>query len=370
MARKYHKPDVLFISAVVLLAVIGLMVLASASAPVGFDRFGDKVFFVKRQLLFGFVPGLVGLAVMYMVDYKWLRTFRWIYYGVTLALLLVVFIPGLAADFGTAQSWISFAGISVQPAELAKLSFILFLASWLDSRGRQGMTRFWQDFVPFVVLLAIPLFLLVKQPDTGTMSIFLAVALVMVFVARVKWKHLLSLGLVLILGLWILVASAPYRADRIMTFLHPELDPQGVGYHINQAFLAIGSGGLFGQGYGNSRQKFQYLPEVSSDSIFAVVAEELGFFLSALIILLIVFIFLRGLRIARATSDQFGMYLGVGLASWFGLQALINIGAMLGLLPLTGVPLPLVSHGGSALVAMLLGFGIVLNVSRQTRELE
>ncbi len=369
--RKEGKaPEVVFIAAVGILIVLGLFLLASASAPVGFERFGDKYFFLKRQILSGIVPGLLGLSVLAFVPYKWFRRFTWLYYVATLVLLMMVFIPGLGADFGSAQSWISLGPISLQPAEFAKITFILFLASWFDTRGRQGMQRLWQDFVPFVALLAIPLFMLVKQPDTGTMAIFLAAALVMIFVARVKISHLAILGGLIAVALAGLIASAPYRAERIMTFLHPELDPQGVGYHINQAFLAIGSGGLFGQGYGNSRQKYQYLPEVSADSIFAVTAEELGFVFSTIIIVLIVFVFFRGMRIGRKSSDQFGLYLGIGLASWYGLQSLINIGAMLGLLPLTGVPLPLISHGGSAMVAMLLGFGILINISRHNREVE
>ena len=370
MRKNGKTPEVMFIAAIGVMIVLGLFLLASASAPVGFERFGDKYFFLKRQILSGIIPGVIGLSVLAFVSYKWFRRFTWVYYAATLVLLMIVFIPGIGAAFGSAQSWISVGPISLQPAEFAKLTFILFLASWFDSRGRQGMQRLWQDFVPFIAVLAIPLFMLIKQPDTGTMSIFLATALVMIFVARVKLSHLAILGVLIAVSLGALIASAPYRAERVMTFLHPELDPQGVGYHINQAFLAIGSGGLFGQGYGNSRQKYQYLPEVSSDSIFAVTAEELGFVLSTIIILVIMFIFFRGLRIGKRSSDQFGLYLGIGLASWYGLQSLINIGAMLGVLPLTGVPLPLVSHGGSAMVALLLGLGILINISRHNRALE
>ncbi len=370
MPQRKSKPDYWYIGAILLLLIIGLMVLASASAPVGFDKFGDKYHFVIRQIMYGLVPGAVGFAAIYYMGYKWLRRFYVWFFFATIILLGLVFIPGLGAGFGTAQSWIDIGAFSLQPAEFAKLTYIIFLAGWLDNKGRQGVYYFWQDFIPYLGLIAVPLVLLILQPDIGTMSIFIAFGVVMLFSARARIRHLLLLGVVMVSLVAVLIAVAPYRADRFMTFLHPELDPQGVGYHINQSFLAIGSGGFTGLGYGNSRQKFQYLPEVSSDSIFAVIAEELGFIVSALIILLILFIFIRGLYIARRSTDQFAMYAVIGVASWIGIQSLVNIGAMLGLMPLTGVPLPFVSHGGSAMVAGLIAVGLVVTISKTIREID
>lgn len=368
MARaKSHAPDYWFIASVGVLLIVGLIVLASASAPVGFERFGDKYFFLKRQLLFGALPGIVLFAVTSWLDYHWMRRYLWGWYALTLVLLLLSFIPGIGQTINGARSWIHVGSFSMQPSEIAKGTFAVFMALWLEGRGKFGVDRFVQDFLAFVGLLTVPAAILMRQPDTGTMMIFVGMAFVLLIAARAKLLHivtLLGVGAALVA---IMIASAPYRAERITTFLHPELDPQGVGYQINQAFLAVGSGGFFGVGYGNSRQKFQYLPEVSTDSIFAVLAEEMGFVVSSLFLVLVLTIFVRGLHIARYAAEPFGMYLAVGIAAWFGAQAFINIGAMLGLLPLTGVPLPLVSHGGTALLVQLGALGVLANISRHTR---
>lgn len=370
MSKKYQRPDIVYLVAVGVLLLIGLIVLASASAPVGFERFGDTYFFLKRQILYGVIPGLALASFFYFFDYKRLHGWYWLYYIATLVLLAIVYIPGIGLELNNSRSWIQIGGFALQPGEFAKLPFALFLAHWLDERGRTGVVRFWKDFVPFVLLIGLPALLLIQQPDTGTMGIFIGMACVLLVVARARLLHIAGLLLLILAMVAGLIAAAPYRADRIMTFLHPELDPQGVGYHINQAFLAIGSGGVWGLGYGNSRQKFQYLPEVSADSIFAVFAEEMGFIISLLLIGLIAFVFLRGLHIARRASDQFGMYVAVAITAWIGVQSFINIAAMLGLLPLTGVPLPFISHGGSALLVGLASVGIMLNISRQMRSVD
>lgn len=357
----------MLMAALGLLLLIGLVSLASASAPVGFERFNDKYFFLKRQVLFGIIPGIVAFLGAWALDYKWLRKFYWLWYVATVAMIAMVYIPGFGIVINGSRSWIEIAGYALQPSEFAKITFVIFVALWCDSRGRLGATRFWQDIGMFMALLALPVVLLMRQPDTGTMGIFIGIGFTMLIVARARLLHLSVLVLAAGVLLAALVAAAPYRAERVMTFLHPELDPQGVGYHINQAFLAIGSGGWWGLGYGNSRQKFQYLPEVSADSIFAVMAEEYGFFLSTLFLGLLLVIFLRGLAVAKNASDQFGMYLATGIIAWFGVQTFLNIGAMLGLLPLTGVPLPFVSHGGSALLVGMAAIGLLVTISRQTR---
>ncbi|MEK7647718.1 MAG: putative lipid II flippase FtsW [Patescibacteria group bacterium] len=364
---KAHAPDYWFLASVGILLVVGLIVLASASAPVGFERFGDKYFFVKRQLLFGVLPGLALFALASWLDYHWMRRYLWGWYALTIVLLLLSFVPGIGQTINGAQSWIHVGNFSLQPSEIAKGTFAVFMALWLEGRGRFGMVRFVQDFLVFVGLMTVPAAILMRQPDTGTMMIMVGMAFVLLVAARSKLSHIVTLLAVGAALVAIMIASAPYRAERINTFLHPELDPQGVGYQINQAFLAVGSGGWFGVGYGNSRQKFQYLPEVSTDSIFAVFAEEMGFVVSSIFLVLVLTLFVRALHIARYSPDPFGMYLAVALAAWFGCQAFINIGAMLGLLPLTGVPLPLVSHGGTALLVQLGALGVLTNISRQTR---
>ena len=210
--------------------------------------------------------------------------------------------------------------------------------------------------------------LLILQPDLGTMTIIILVSLTVYFVGGANFLHLIGVGLGSLLALFVLVKIAPYRTARFMTFLHPELDPQGIGYHINQAFLAIGSGGFWGRGFGMSRQKFQYLPEVAGDSIFAIIAEELGFLGCAALIFGYLFLVYRGFKIAQNAPDNFAKLLVIGIMAWIIIQSFVNIGAMVGLLPLTGVPLPFISYGGTALAVLLAGCGIVINISRQTRE--
>jgi cell division protein FtsW len=220
--------------------------------------------------------------------------------------------------------------------------------------------------VPFMIILGLMSVLILAQPDLGTLSVIAATAFIVYFIAGGAIAHLLGLGILGMTVFGIAIKSSPYRAARLTTFLHPELDPQGVGYQINQALLAIGSGGFFGKGYGHSLQKFQYLPEVIGDSIFAVMSEELGFLLTTVFLLVFLFLLLRGLKIAESAPDDFGKYLVTGIMAWFGVQAFINIGAMVGILPITGVPLPFLSYGGTSLIVTLAAAGVVLNVSRES----
>jgi cell division protein FtsW len=240
------------------------------------------------------------------------------------------------------------------------------LATWLESRyGRAHDVH--EGLLPFLMTLGTIMFLMILQPDIGTMTIIVAMAMAVYFVGGAAWKHVVGLGVAGFATLMLLIQISPYRAARFTTFLHPELDPQGIGYHINQAFLAIGSGGLFGRGFGLSRQKFQYLPEVMGDSIFAILSEELGFFITAVVIGLFIYLMWRSLKIALACKDRFAQYIVVGIAVWITTQAFFNIGAMVGVLPLTGVPLPFISYGGTSLVILMSAMGIVANVSRHVK---
>jgi cell division protein FtsW len=364
---RIHKPDYPFIIGFIALLVFGLLVLSSASAPTAISRFNDAYFYIKRQILFGAVPGLVLFFIFMRLNYRALKPLMWTFFGITVVLLVVVFIPGLRAEFGTARSWIVVFGASVQPSEIAKMFFILFLALWLEHKGPQNIQNFKQGILPFLGIIGSVGLLLILQPDVGTLAIFLSVSFVMVFLAGARVVHLVLLGGLGVLALVGLIAVAPYRAHRVTTFLHPELDPQGVGYQINQAFLAIGSGGPLGLGYGHSRQKFQYLPEVISDSVFAVMAEELGFLGAAGYVVVLLWIFRRSVSIAKKAPDLFGALVVYGVSTWFIVQSFFNIGAMAGLMPLTGLPLPLVSHGGTALMAILSSGGLIASASRQTR---
>lgn len=345
------------------LLLFGLVALTSATGPTGFQRFGDTYYFLKRQLLTGILPGIVLFLVFSKIP---LRIYRkaapWLL-PVSVILLSLGFIPGLRADYGSG-SWITIFGQSFQPSEPVKLLVIIYFAWWLARRGTKYIREFWTGLLPFMIVVGIFMGVMMLQSDLGTTSVFVAIFFSMYIAAGAPWRHLAIVttgGMVLF---YILIKIAPYRADRLKIFLRPDLDPQGVGYHINQALLAVGSGGWLGLGLGKSRQKFLYLPEVASDSIFAVVAEELGFVISALVIAAFVYLIWLGLRIAERAEDDFGRFIAVGIVAWFGFQAILNISAMVGLMPLTGVPLPFISHGGSAMLANLAAVGTLVAVAK------
>lgn len=345
--------------------MFGLIMLSSASGPTGYENFGDSYYFVKHQILFGLVPGVIGLLVFSRLPYQRLKQNAFRLLLATIFLLLVVFIPGVG--FGTSHSWIRFGGfLSIQPAEIVKLTFLIYLSTWLEKRGAD-VRRGTEGLAPFLIVLGVVLGLIALQPDVGTMAIIAAMSFAVYFVAGAPVIYLGGIGLGGLAMLGLLIKLAPYRAARFTTFLHPELDPQGIGYHINQALLAIGSGGFFGLGYGLSRQKFAYLPEVVGDSIFAVISEEMGFIIAAAMVLLFVAFAWRGLKIAKASPDSFGRYLVVGIVAWIVIQAFVNIGSMTSVLPMTGVTLPFVSYGGTSLAVCLWAVGIVMSVSREQK---
>jgi cell division protein FtsW len=364
---KRHRPDYIFIILIGLLLIFGLTMLYSATTVVSLERFGQANYLIKRQILFGLIPGLVLLFLTSRIRYHFWKRLALPLLLVSILLLLAVFIPGLGQSYGRARSWIEFFGISVQPSEIVKLTFILYLASWLASRGEE-VTYFFYGFLPFLFFLGIISLLIALQPDIGTMFIIVLIGLVVYFAAGAKLWHLALVSLGGIGVFFLLIKTAPYRLARFLVFLNPELDPQGIGYHLKQALLAVGSGGLFGRGLGLSRQKYLYLPEVAADSIFAVIAEELGFILGAALIILFLILMWRGLYLARVAPDEFSRLVTVGIISWFVFQAMINIGAMVGLLPLTGLPLPFISYGGTALTISLAAVGILINISCYTKD--
>jgi cell division protein FtsW len=367
MVRSQHskRTDYVLLACFGILLVFGLLMLTSASTAIGYNTFHDRYFFIKRQLLLGVVPGIFACLVAAKLPYAFVRKLSLPLFAISLVMLVLVCIPGIGSTLNTnARSWLVVAGFSFQPSELAKLAVIFYLAAYLQKIG-SSIQDFRTGFVPALIVGMLPIFLTLLQPDVGTCAIMFGIVTTILFVAGAKVQHL---GLLFAGGaavLVIMVALAPYRADRLMTFLHPELDPQGKGYQMNQAFLAIGTGGAFGLGYNHSRQKFQYLPQVHADSIFAIMAEEMGFFFCVAFIALLVYISYRGLKLAKKVPDQFGRLLVSGIIAWFMIQSFLNIGAIIGLLPLTGVPLPFVSHGGTSLMIALSAVGFMLNVSRE-----
>jgi cell division protein FtsW len=371
LERRHHRSggsfDRVFLWLVAGLALFGLVMLMSASGPLGFQKFGDSFYFLKNQFLKGVVPGLFAFSILAFFDYRKLRIFALPALIGTIVLLVLVYVPGVGLHIGGSSRWVTLFGIAFQPSEFVKVTFLIYVAAWLAGRENKDLHTLDRGLFPFLLALGAVMILLVKQPNTGTTAVIMAMSLACYFVTGAPFGWFVamtggSLGLV-----YILMRISPYRAARFMTFLHPELDPNGVGYHINQAFLAVGSGGLFGLGYGHSRQKFLYLPEVAGDSIFAVMAEELGFILMLVFLVVLSAFVWRCFVIAKNAPDAFGTYLATGVGAWVAAQSILNIGSMIGLVPITGVTLPFMSYGSSAFLAIAAGCGIVASVSRHSR---
>ncbi len=364
-AARRHKPNFVLIIIILILVIFGLIAIASASSVISYDQFGNNLAMLKNQVTNGVLLGIVVFVALSIVPYSFWKRVNLIALVITLLLLVAVFIPGVGFSFGGATRWINLGFASFQPSELAKLTMVIFLAAWLDKRGK-GIKEFTTGVIPFLAVLGVVIGLILAQPDLGTLTIIAVSAMAMFFVAGARLWHIGVLFLGAIGFLAAAIKLEPYRLARFTVFLNPSHDPQGLGYQINQALLAIGSGGLFGVGLGQSRQKFNYLPEPAGDSIFAILAEELGFLRVSLVVIVFLLLGFQGYQIARRSSDNFGKLLAVGITTWFIAQAFINIGALSGILPLTGIPLPFISFGGSALVVSLAAAGILVNVSRYT----
>lgn len=350
-----------------ILIVFGLIVLASASSVQGYQEFGDSYYYLKHQLLYGLVLGGIAFYIMSKIEYHYWRQYAFPIAVVTIILLLIVFVPGIGVERLGAKRWIDLGGFSFQPSEVVKLSFIIYLAAWLEKRGRQVEDVSYGFFAFLSMLGALVLLIAIAQKDLSTTIVIAVISIVMYYVAGAPWKHLGYIFLGGIASIFTLIKIAPFRTARFTVFLDPAADPQGIGYHVNQALLAIGSGGVFGLGLGHSRQKFNYLPEVMSDSIYAIVAEEMGFVVAAGLVVLYLALVVRSLQIAKRAPDDFGRYLAVGIVTWVGFQAFINIGAMLSILPLTGIPLPFVSYGSSSVIMLFAAMGLLVNISKKAQ---
>ncbi len=366
LTNRLRKPkiDIILALAVFVLVTFGLIMVSSTSAVVSYENFGYNNFYLYRQLMF-FGIGMVGWVICQNIDYRVWKKLALPFFILSLILTLIVFIPGIGFSHGGATRWINLGFFLFQPTEMLKLSLIIFLASWFDDRKKEIYST-TKVFIPFCLTLIAIALIMLKQPDMGTFIVIAVIAFTMYFVAGARILHILSIFGAGIAGVAFLIKAAPYRMTRFLTFLNPEQDPLGVGFHINQALIAIGSGGLMGRGFGKSGQKYTgYIPEAASDSIFAIIAEELGFIkiLFFPILLFVVFAW-RGFRVAKFASDFFGKMLAFGITSWIIFQAVINIGTMVSILPLTGMPLPFISYGGSSLIISLVSIGILLNISK------
>ena len=345
--------------------VFGLVALSSASTVIGHQQYNDSAYLLKQQLVSALI-GVILFAIMYRIDYRYWKRFAFPLLLVSIGLLTAVFIPGIGVKLLGAQRWIHVGPRLFQPAEIVKLLFLIYLAKWLSERGKNIHDRA-NGLWPFLTVLGVITLLIMKQPDMGTMTIIFVIALSSYFVAGAPIRDFVLISGVAVGAFAILVKMAPYRAQRLMVFLNPQLDPQGIGYHVTQSVLAIASGGIFGLGLGHSRQKFNYLPEAAGDSIFAIIAEELGLIVALMLIALFIVFIIRGYRIARNAPDEYGKILAAGITTWFGFQAFINIAALSRLLPLTGIPLPFVSYGGTALITSFAAVGLLANISRHAK---
>lgn len=358
-----HHFDRTLFTVVVVLVAAGFFIFSSASLGL-LARNGAQFSSVAfNQIIFGIIGGGIGLFVTSSIHYRTWRQYAFYIFVTTLLLTLLVFVPGLGFEHGGAKRWIHIGSFSFQPAELLKIGFIIYMATWLSGM-KQYIGSFLKGTLPFVGIMAGVGIVMLLQPDTDTFLIMAAAAVAMFIAAGGSLRDVSLMILSGVLLITILAFTRPYIMDRLTTFMDPMSDPQGSGYQIKQSLIAVGSGGIAGRGFGQSIQKFEYLPEPIGDSIFAVYSEEFGFLGSTVLVVLFALFAFRGYRIASHSPDLFGMLLVVGFITLIMTQALLNIAAMLALTPLSGLPLPFISHGGTALLATLTAVGIVLNVSK------
>lgn len=362
-----HHPDRALLVSIGLLLFLGIIFLSSASSTLAFYRHMDAYRFVKQQLTHGVLPGILLFYITFRIDYKIYKKFTYLWLALSFLLLILVFIPAFKGDFGTAQSWIVIGGsFAIQPSEMVKLLLILFLSAWFVDKGRK-INELKATTIPFVLFLLAVSFLLVMQPDFGTLSIIALTSLALFYIAGARFWHLLAIFAAAAGGFFVMVKAAPYRMNRFAAWLNPDIDPQGIGWQIKQSLIAVGSGGWLGLGLGSSRQK-SYLPMPANDSIFAVIAEELGFIFTVVFLALFITLIYRGFLIAKRSPDNFAKLVALGITIWLSFQIFINIGGMIKLVPLTGVPLPFISLGGTNLVVTLIAMGILANISKFTTQ--
>lgn len=345
-----------------LLIIIGLIMLSSAGIVEGQKKFDSSSYYFVHQILFGVFPGLVLFILFSKIPYDKWHKFALPLLIIALGLMVLVLVPSLGVGVKGAQRWLDLRVATIQPSEFLKFALIIYLAAWFSrrSKGNVGIG----DLIPFFLILGLVGVLLILQPDFGTLGIVMIIAIAMYFFSGAKLWHFGILIAVIALLLVVLSIAAPYRFNRIKAFLNPQEDKQGTSYHINQALISIGSGGVFGLGYGQSQQKVAYLPEPVGDSIFAVIVEEMGFVGGVVLVALFLLLLMSLMQIAKTSPDLFGRLFVLGFAVWIGGQAFINIAAISGLMPLTGVPLPLISFGSSSLVSLMAGMGIVHNIAK------
>jgi len=360
------KIDIPFFISVIILALAGYLIFSSASLGLLASSGSQYSSVTLNQTIFGLLFGAIACLVTSFIPYQFYKTHAFYIFLASIIATLLVFAPKIGFSHGGAARWVDIGPVSFEPSELLKIGYIIYISAWLTS-VKDKVKTFKQGFLPFLIATAVIALVLLKQPDTDTFLVTVFAGLGIFVIAGGRWRYLFATAAIGIIGIAGLAYMRPYVMARITTFMHPQADALGSGYQIQQSLIALGSGGLHGRGYGQSIQKFNFLPEPIGDSIFAVAGEEFGFIGTSLLILFFCFFAVRGLKIASQAKDSFGRLLASGIVILVIAQAFVNIGAMTNILPLSGIPLPFVSHGGTSLLITLAEIGIILNISKTAK---
>ncbi len=339
----------------ILVACFGLIAIYDASVVDAFKTFGDKFHYVKQQSSW-LVLGIVVSLITSRFPLNLLKKFAPHLLFFSLFLMILVLIPGVGSKFLGARRWIILGPVVIQPSEILKITLILYLSNWLEKS---------REIAKFLFVIGLSLVLVMLQPDLGTAIIIVGASFLVYYLSGAPIKHIVYFSGALLASVVLLITLSPYRMDRVRTFLDPTSDPLGRSYHINQILYGIGSGGFGGVGLGRSRQKYAFLPEATTDSIFVIIAEEFGFIGATIIIFSLVYLLLSSFKVSLLVKDKFAKLLASGVSLLFLVQIFVNLSSMVALIPLTGVPLPFISYGGSSLVTNFIALGLLINVSRE-----
>lgn len=359
MKKKFLDIPLLII--ICLLVVIGFLALATTSIPLSLEKTGTSGNYLIHQIIFGLIPGVILCFVAYKLPLLKLKRFSFIFFILSYLSMFAVFIPGLSISELGATRWVDLGFFSFQPSELLKLAVIFYLATILnDEKNRK-------KFFVFALIVALVCIALILQKDLGTLFVIFSIMIAMFFCSNTPFKQTMIVGITAVISFVVLIILTPYRMKRIFSFLNPEEDVLGSSYHINQALISVGSGGLTGSGLGLSMQKLGFLPQSISDSIFAILAEEIGFIGCFFLIAIFLAFFVRALSISKLVNNQMLKLMAIGIGTWIIIQAFVNMGSMIGLSPLTGIPLPFISYGGTHLIIELIACGLLLNISKEVK---
>jgi len=360
-----------------ILTVGGLLFLSTLSAPASLKTFGNPNYYFFRQTI-SIVIGLVAFLIFLKLPLRWIKKLAPILLILNILILIMVFLPIIGTEFWGAKRWISIGGKTIQPSEFLKITSILYVSSLVSNKlsttlkkgnitlSRRNNNNFKEVFLPFFILLGIITTILIFQKDLSTLGVITITLLTIYFLAKTPLWHTFLFLVIIISGTILLIFFEPYRVRRFLVFLNPEIDPLGIGFQLRQSLIATGSGGIFGNGLGMSTQKFGFLPQAMSDSVFAIIGEELGFIGSFVLISLFIYFVWLGFKIANKSNDNFSKLTAIGISIWITFQAFINIMSSIGMFPLSGIPLPFLTYGGSHIIAELAACGILLNISKNS----